>query len=67
MPLIFMIQLPKHSSKRGRIIAHAHHFGNSRVQPFPHVGQFTTGEVQCRYDPDRSQIESGYVVAFRNA
>jgi len=32
-----MIQLPKHSFKRGRIIAHAHHFGNSREQPFVHV------------------------------
>tara|TARA_Y100001954_G_scaffold189881_1_gene203783 strand:+ start:10 stop:195 length:186 start_codon:yes stop_codon:yes gene_type:complete len=37
MPLIFMIQLPKHSFKRGWIIAHAHHFGNSREQPFSHV------------------------------
>jgi len=32
-----MIQLPKHSFKRGWIIAHAHHFGNSREQPFSHV------------------------------
>jgi hypothetical protein len=37
MPLIFMIQLPKHSFKRGRIIAHAHHFGNSREQPIMYV------------------------------
>jgi len=32
-----MIQLPKHSFKRGWIIAHAHHFGNSREQPFSHA------------------------------
>jgi len=62
-----MIQLPKHSSKRGRIIAHAHHFGNSREQPFSHVSQFTTSEIQCRYGPDRSEIMSGHVVAFRTA
>jgi len=32
-----MNQLPKHSFKIGRIIAHVHHFGNSREQPISYV------------------------------
>ena len=31
------------------------------------AGTFCAGEMQCRYDPDRSKSVSGYVVAFRNA
>jgi len=31
------------------------------------AGTFCAGEMQCRYDPDRSKSVSSYVVAFRNA
>ncbi len=31
------------------------------------AGTFCAGEMQCRYDPDRSKTVSSYVVAFRNA
>ena len=31
------------------------------------AGTFCAGEMQCRYDPDRSKSVSGYVVAFRKA
>ena len=31
------------------------------------AGTFCAGEMQCRYDPDRTKSVSGYVVAFRNA
>ena len=31
------------------------------------AGTFCAGEMQCRYDPDRSKSVSSYVVAFRKA
>ena len=31
------------------------------------AGTFCAGEMQCRYDPDRSKSVSGYVLAFHNA
>ena len=30
------------------------------------AGTFCAGEMQCRYDPDRTKSVAGYVVAFRN-
>ena len=37
------------------------------VAIYNEAGTFCAGEMQCRYDPDRSKSVSGYVVAFRNA
>ena len=37
------------------------------VAIYNEAGTFCAGEMQCRYDPDRSKTVSDYVVAFRNA
>ena len=37
------------------------------VAIYNEAGTFCAGEMQCRYDPDRSKSVSDYVVAFRNA
>lgn len=37
------------------------------VAIYNEAGTFCAGEMQCRYDPDRSKSVSSYVVAFRNA
>ena len=56
----------RHTVKAKQICVYA---GANRtyVAIYNDAGTFCGGEIQCRYDPDRSKSVSSYVVAFRNS